>query len=156
MAGATDAAEREALAALVVEDAGRSARNPDWDLRYEKEEKNGVKVVADLKAPPDKFAEFLAASVERWASGDDEAAVYAAAFGTSVANGWEWEHQADGLPLHRGEPAVPRRHGDNSSLGRCGLVVPVSIRRTCETSRQQPPLGSWRRAKLGADGECPQ
>lgn len=84
-AGATDDAQREALAVLVAEDAARCAGNPAWNLRYDKDEKNGVKVVADLKAPPDKFAEFLTASVERWISGDDEGAAYAAAFGTSIA-----------------------------------------------------------------------
>lgn len=83
-AGATDDAQREALSVLVADDAARCASNPAWDLRYEKQEKNAVKIVADLKAPPDKFREFLTASVERWLSGDDESAAYAAAFGTSV------------------------------------------------------------------------
>lgn len=73
------------LVALVTEDAALSNTTRAWWLNYEKKEKKGVKVVADLKAPPSVFAKFLADCVERWSQGDADAAAYAAAFGTSVA-----------------------------------------------------------------------
>ncbi|MFB3853999.1 MAG: hypothetical protein ACE148_09275 [Vicinamibacterales bacterium] len=88
--GAGDAppawATPRALADLVAGDAAalRRGQRP-WFLTYEKVERRGVKVVADLKAPPAVFIRFLRDAVAQWADGCDEAAVYAAAFGTSVA-----------------------------------------------------------------------
>jgi len=73
------------LSALVARDAVLAAGKQVWSLEYKKQEKKGVKVVADLKAPPDAFASFLSACVEHWFRGEGEAVAYAAAFGTSVA-----------------------------------------------------------------------
>lgn len=73
------------LAALVYHDAALAKGKQAWSLGYEKHEKRGIKVVADLKAPPDVFASFLSSCVEHWLNGGSEAAAYAAAFGTSVA-----------------------------------------------------------------------
>lgn len=73
------------LAALVHRDASFAEGKQALSLKYEKAEKKGVKVVADLKAPRNVFASFLSASVEHWVRGEVEAADYAAAFGTSVA-----------------------------------------------------------------------
>lgn len=73
------------LADLVFGDAARAAGKQAWSLEYEKKEKKGIKVVADLKAPPQVFASFLSTCVEHWSRGNGEAAAYAAAFGTSVA-----------------------------------------------------------------------
>ena len=73
------------LAALVAGDADRASKETTWRLEYEKSEKKGVKVVADLKPPPPAFANFLVRCIEHWSAGDSEAAGYAAAFGTSTA-----------------------------------------------------------------------
>jgi hypothetical protein len=70
---------------LVAADAAAPLAHESWWLSYEKQEKAGVKVVADLKAPPDVFQSYLVACIQRWANGDDDAAAYAAAFGTSIA-----------------------------------------------------------------------
>lgn len=73
------------IAELVFLDA-KSGKGPQaWSLEYEKREKKGTKLVADLKAPPAIFARFLATCVDHWIEGRSEAAAYAAAFGTSVA-----------------------------------------------------------------------
>lgn len=73
------------LATLVAADAAASGGFPAWLLSYEKAEKRGSKQVADLKAPPKEFRKFLARCLERWMRGDEEAADYAASFGTDVA-----------------------------------------------------------------------
>ncbi len=73
------------LAAIVAADAAASEGKQPWRLEYEKEEKRGSKMVADLKAPPSRFAEFLAACVDHWLTGDADAAAFGAAFGTTVA-----------------------------------------------------------------------
>jgi hypothetical protein len=73
------------LVELVLADAALAREHHDWLLEYPKEEKNGVKQVADLKAPPSKFREFLAATIAQWKQGRNEGAQYAAAFGTSEA-----------------------------------------------------------------------
>lgn len=73
------------IAALVVADVKQSAHSPAWWLTYQKAEKRGSKQVADIKAPPAEFREFLERCVECWTKGDGEAAAYAAAFGTDVA-----------------------------------------------------------------------
>lgn len=73
------------LAVLVCQDIVRAKGKQGWSLEYEKQEKKGVKLVADLKAPPLAFATFLSACVEQWLKGSAEAVAYATAFGTSVA-----------------------------------------------------------------------
>jgi hypothetical protein len=73
------------LASLISNDAALAKGKQAWFLEYKKQEKKGVKVVADLKAPPAVFRDFLSSCVERWCTGEDEAVAYAAAFGTSVA-----------------------------------------------------------------------
>jgi len=73
------------VAELVADDSSHARGRQAWDLEYEKTEKKGVKVVADLKAPPKDFAHFLSNCVDRWLGGIDEPVAYAAAFGTSVA-----------------------------------------------------------------------
>lgn len=73
------------LAKVVAEDAERAAGPQAWRLEYDKKEKSGVKVVADLKPPPERFAEFLALAIREWAAGKSERAAYAAAYATDVA-----------------------------------------------------------------------
>lgn len=73
------------LAALVAADAAAAAGPQPWRLEYEKSEKNGVKVVADLKAPPGTFSRFIDEALKAWSGGSDEGANYAAAFATDVA-----------------------------------------------------------------------
>lgn len=73
------------LASVVANDAARPVNERVWFLEYEKSEKNGMKRVADLKAPPEIFASFLDRCVDEWLDGEGEAAAFAAAFGTSVA-----------------------------------------------------------------------
>jgi hypothetical protein len=73
------------LPALVCRDAVLADGKQAWFVEYEKQEKRGTKVVADLKAPPDMFVRFLSSCVEHWLNGESEAVAYAAAFGTSVA-----------------------------------------------------------------------
>jgi hypothetical protein len=69
----------------VVRDAEQAAFNPLWLLSYEKREKKGTKTVADLKAPPPEFEQFLRDRIDHWRRGDREGAAYAAAYGTSLA-----------------------------------------------------------------------
>jgi len=73
------------LPELVADDAARWAGAAALGLRYEKTEKNGTKVVADLKAPPDVFRSFMEAAIEAWQTGNLDPAAYATAFGTSEA-----------------------------------------------------------------------
>jgi hypothetical protein len=73
------------LPSLVSEDAELAAGERGWRLEYVKSEKPGGKPVADLKAPPDVFKQFLERSVAAWVAGDSEPVAYAAAFGTSTA-----------------------------------------------------------------------
>jgi hypothetical protein len=76
------------LATLVAADAQASAiPNAPWRFTYTKAatKKQGPQDVADLKPPPDDFRKFLATCVKAWLSGEEEAAGYAAAYGTDVA-----------------------------------------------------------------------
>ena len=73
------------LATLVCDDCKLAEGTQPWFLEYKKQEKKGVKLVADLKAPPSVFRDFLSSCVEHWCIGEGEAVAYAAAFGTSVA-----------------------------------------------------------------------
>jgi len=70
---------------IVSADAAESATSQPWRLEYDKVEKKGVKTVADLKAPPEKFAEFLGVAIDEWIDGRGERAQYAAAYGTDIA-----------------------------------------------------------------------
>lgn len=70
---------------VVADDASQAAGRQAWSLEYDKQEKRGTKVVADLKAPPAVFRKFLVQAVDQWVDGADEAAEYGTAFGTSVA-----------------------------------------------------------------------
>jgi hypothetical protein len=76
------------LAALVAADAKTSGNpNAPWRFKYTKgaTTKQGPQEVADLKPPPGDFKKFLATCIEEWLSGDEEAAGYAAAYGTDIA-----------------------------------------------------------------------
>lgn len=76
------------LATLVAADAEAAANmNAPWRFTYTKSatKKQGAQEVADLKPPPDAFRRFLSTCVEAWLSGNEEAAGYAAAYGTDVA-----------------------------------------------------------------------
>lgn len=76
------------LAMLIANDA-KAAENMSapWRFSYTKAatKKQGPQEVADLKPPPAEFKRFLSTCVEAWLSGNDEAADYAAAYGTDVA-----------------------------------------------------------------------
>ncbi len=76
------------LAKLIAEDAQAAAsENAPWRFTYTKAatKKQGPLKVADLKPPPDDFKKFLETCVGAWLKGDDEAAAYAAAYGTDIA-----------------------------------------------------------------------
>jgi hypothetical protein len=70
---------------IVTKDAEAAAGPQPWRLEYEKQEKKGIKVVADLKAPPERFRGFLTSAIGEWLTGRPEQADYAAAYGTDVA-----------------------------------------------------------------------
>ena len=69
----------------IVDDATCSAGSQTWRLTYEKQEKKGVKIVADLKAPPTDFEMYLHECLAQWLKGNGEGVAYAAAYGTSIA-----------------------------------------------------------------------
>lgn len=76
------------LATLIVADAEAAANaSAPWRFTYTKAatKKQGPREVADLKPPPDDFKKFLATCIEAWLTGNDEAAGYAAAYGTDIA-----------------------------------------------------------------------
>jgi len=76
------------LASLIAADADAAANErAPWRFTYTKAatKKQGPQEVADLKPPPDDFKKFLAACIEVWLTGNDEAADYAAAYGTEIA-----------------------------------------------------------------------
>ena len=76
------------LTRLIAADAkAASNESAPWRFRYTKAatKKRGPQEVADLKPPPDDFKEFLATCIDAWLTGDDEAAGYAAAYGTDIA-----------------------------------------------------------------------
>jgi hypothetical protein len=76
------------LATLIAADAEAAAdESAPWRFMYTKAatEKQGRQEVADLKPPPEHFKKFLATSIEGWLKGNDEAAGYAAAYGTDIA-----------------------------------------------------------------------
>jgi hypothetical protein len=78
----SDLVEFIAKDAKVAED-----KSAPWRFTYTKAatKKKGGQEVADLKPPPDDFKKFLAACVEGWLKGNDEAVAYAAAYGTDIA-----------------------------------------------------------------------
>jgi hypothetical protein len=76
------------LAILIAADAEAAAnKSAPWRFTYTKAatKKQGPQEVADLKPPPDDFKEFLECCIDAWLIEDDEAASYAAAYGTDVA-----------------------------------------------------------------------
>lgn len=76
------------VAALIAADAQAAANaSAPWRFTYTKAatKKQGPQEVADLKPPPDDFKRFLATCIEAWLTGNDEAAGYAAAYGTDIA-----------------------------------------------------------------------
>ena len=77
-----------AIAKCVVNDAQTAvSEGAPWRFSYTKAatKKQGPQKVADLKPPPEDFKKFLAAAIEAWLCGADEAAAYAAAYATDVA-----------------------------------------------------------------------
>lgn len=70
---------------IVSKDAECAAGPQPWRLEYEKQEKRGIKSVADLKAPPEQFRKFLTSAIDEWLMGRPEQSNYAAAYGTDVA-----------------------------------------------------------------------
>ncbi len=76
------------IAMLIAADAEAAANEcAPWRFTYTKAatKKKGPQKVADLKPPPDDFKKFLATCIEAWLTGNDEAAGYAAAYGTDIA-----------------------------------------------------------------------
>lgn len=76
------------LATLVASDAEAAAsKDAPWRFTYTKSatKKQGPQEVADLKPPPEDFKKFLANAVTAWLTRMDEAAGYAAAYGTDIA-----------------------------------------------------------------------
>lgn len=85
--GGLDMSESD-LATLIAADAEAAANEcAPWRFTYTKAatKKQGPQKVADLKPPPDDFKKFLATCIEAWLTGNDEAAGYAAAYGTDIA-----------------------------------------------------------------------
>jgi len=76
---------RDDIPGIVTKDAQSAAGPQPWRLEYEKQEKRGIKVVADLKAPPEQFRKFLASAIDEWLAGRPEQSNYAVAYGTDVA-----------------------------------------------------------------------
>ena len=82
-----DKSESE-LATMVAADAKAAEdKSAPWRFTYTKAatKKQGPLEVADLKPQPDDFKKFLATCVDAWLMGKEEAASYAAAYGTDVA-----------------------------------------------------------------------
>lgn len=73
------------IAGIVAKDAEDAAGPQPWRLEYEKQEKRGIKVVADLKAPPEQFSKYLNSAIDEWLAGRSEQSDYAVAYGTDVA-----------------------------------------------------------------------
>lgn len=85
--GGLDMSESD-LSTLIATDAEAAANEcAPWRFTYTKAatKKQGPQKVADLKPPPDEFKKFLATCIETWLAGNDEAAAYAAAYGTDIA-----------------------------------------------------------------------
>jgi hypothetical protein len=77
--------EQDDFPAIVAGDAASAAGPQAWRLTYEKQEKKGVKIVADLKAPPEQFSRFLNLAINEWLAKQPERSDYATAFGTDSA-----------------------------------------------------------------------
>lgn len=76
------------LVALIAADAeAAGSENAPWRFKYTKPatKKQGPQEVADLKPPPDDFKRYLGTCIDAWLTGNDEAAGYAAAYGTDIA-----------------------------------------------------------------------
>jgi hypothetical protein len=78
-------AKPDDIPGIVAEDAKNAAGPQAWRLTYEKQEKKGIKIVADLKAPPEQFSRFLILAIDEWLDNQPERSDYAAAFGTDSA-----------------------------------------------------------------------
>lgn len=81
--------KRESDLAVVIADDAEAAGSVSapWRFMYMKAatKKQGPQQVADLKPPPEDFKKFLEICIDAWLKGNDEAAAYAAAYGTDVA-----------------------------------------------------------------------
>ncbi len=80
--------DESGLATRIAADARDAAdAAAPWRFTYMKgaSKKQGPQEVADLKPPPEDFKRFLATCIETWQAGYDEAAGYAAAYGTDIA-----------------------------------------------------------------------
>lgn len=76
------------LAKLIADNAKAGEdKSAPWRFTYTKAatKKQAAQMVADLKPPPDDFKKFLATCIDAWLKGNDEAAAYAAAYGTDIA-----------------------------------------------------------------------
>jgi len=76
------------LANLIAADAQTAkSQSAPWRFTYTKAatKKQGPQEVADIKPPPKDFKIFLETSIKAWLEGKDEAAGYAAAYGTDIA-----------------------------------------------------------------------
>ncbi len=80
-----DGIDARRIVDLVVQDAESQAGPQPWRLEYQKTEKRGTKLVADLKPPPDVFRAFMTKALAAWRAGEREAVAFAAAFATDVA-----------------------------------------------------------------------
>jgi hypothetical protein len=84
-----DGLDDSKLLAKIVSDDAKAAedKSAPWRFIYTKAatKKQCPQEVADLKPPPDDFKKFLSSCVKAWLSGNEEAAGYAAAYGTDVA-----------------------------------------------------------------------
>lgn len=77
--------ELNQISDFVAKDAEDAAGPQPWRLEYEKQEKRGIKTVADLKAPPERFSKYLNSAIDKWLDGQPEQCDYATAYGTDVA-----------------------------------------------------------------------
>jgi hypothetical protein len=82
-----DMSDGEFAKLIAVDAEAAASEGAPWRFTYTKAatKKQGPQKVADLKPPPDEFKRFLATSIKTWLTGSDEAADYAAAYGTDVA-----------------------------------------------------------------------
>jgi hypothetical protein len=77
--------EIEDIPGIIAKDAEDAAGPQPWRLQYEKQEKRGIKIVNDLKAPPERFSRYLDSAIDSWLAGQPEQSNYAVAYGTDVA-----------------------------------------------------------------------
>jgi hypothetical protein len=82
-----DECEPDLVTRIAADAETAELESAPWRFTYTKAatKKQGPQEVADLKPPPDDFRRFLATCVEAWVIGNEEAAGFAAAYGTDVA-----------------------------------------------------------------------